>query len=163
MADDTKVQIINPPNKLRAQVDDGNKNSKGLDPNLLAKAEKAVEDLKPQIEEHVKNEVARLNQYMAKVAETQGQDAAVLKEMYVVSFELKGQGSSAGYNLITRFGDSLCRYLEAQKQPGPKEIAIMKAHVDSIAVIMGRAIKGDNNPIGMAIVAELEKVVGRPT
>ena len=87
----------------------------------------------------------------------------MLKEMYGVSFELKGQGSSAGYNLITRLGDSLCRYLEAQKQPGAKEIAIMKAHVDSISVIMARAIKGDNNPIGMAIVAELEKVVGRPT
>ena len=163
MADDTKVQIINPPNKLRAQVDDGNKATKGLDPNLLAKAEKAVEDLKPQIEEHVKTEVAHLNQCMAKVAATQGQDAAALKDMYVVSFELKGQGSSAGYNLITRFGDSLCRYIEAQKEPGGKELAIMKAHVDSIAAIIGRGIHGDQNPIGLAIAAELEKIVGRPT
>jgi hypothetical protein len=159
---DQKVQILNPPNKLKAQVDDG-KPTKGLDPNLLAKAEKAAEDLKPQMEAHVKDEVAKLNQVMAKVIATQGQDRAVLEELFRVAFEHKGQGTSAGYALVTRFGDSLCRYIEALKQPGAKEIAIVKAHVDSITAVVGRAIKGDSNPIGMAIVAELEKVVGRPT
>src|SRR5690348_12136752 len=114
MADETKVQIINPPNKLRAAVDDG-RAGKGLDPSLLAKAEKAVEDLKPQMETHVKTEVGRLTELMGKVAATQGQDRSLLEAMYKVSFELKGQGSSAGFNLVTRFGDSLCRYIEAQK------------------------------------------------
>jgi hypothetical protein len=159
---ETKVQIINPPNKLKAQIDDG-RPTKGFDPNLLAKAEKAVEDLKPQMEIHVKAEVVRLNEFMGKVVATQAQDRKILEDMFRVSFELKGQGTSAGYNLVTRFGDSLCRYIENLKQPGAKEIAIMKAHVDSITAITGRGIKGDSNPIGMAIVAELEKVVGRPT
>jgi hypothetical protein len=159
---ETKVQIINPPNKLKAQVDDG-RPSKGLDPNLLAKAEKAVEDLRPQMEIHVKAEVVKLTELMGKVMATQGQDRQILDDMFRVAFELKGQGTSAGYNLVTRFGDSLCRYIEALRQPTPKELAIMKAHVDSIAAITGRGIRGDTNPIGMAIVAELEKVVGRPT
>lgn len=162
MSDNTKVQIINPPNKLKAMIDDG-KPTKGFDPSLLAKAEKAMEDVKPQVEEHMKGEVARLHDLMTKVAGSNGQDRKALDEMYRTAFELKGQGTSAGYNLLTRFGDSLCRYIEAQQQPGPKEVAIIKAHVDSIAVIMHRGIKGDNNPVGMAIVAELEKVVGRPT
>lgn len=162
MADETKVQIINPPNRLKSMVDDG-KATKGIDPTLLAKAEKAMEDAKPLVEEHMKGEVARLQALMGKVAGSNGQDKQALDEMYRTSFELKGQGTSAGYNLLTRFGDSLCRYIEAQPQPGPKEVAIIKAHVDSIAVIMHRGIKGDNNPVGIAIVAELEKVVGRPT
>lgn len=162
MSDDTKVQIINPPNRLKSMIDDG-KATKGIDPNLLAKAEKAMEDVKPQVEEHMKGEVARLQELMGKVAGSAGQDKQALDEMYRTSFELKGQGTSAGYNLLTRFGDSLCRYIEALQQPGVKEVAIIKAHVDSIAVIMHRGIKGDNNPVGMAIVAELEKVVGRPT
>ncbi len=159
---ETKVQIINPPNQLRARVDDG-KATKGLDPSLLGKAEKALEDVKPQVQAHVKAEVARLHTLMEKVSATQGNDRAVLDDMFRVSFELKGQGSSAGFNLVTRFGDSLCRYIEALKQPGAKEIAIIKAHVDSIAAIMARGIQGDQNPIGLAIAAELEKVVGRPT
>jgi hypothetical protein len=159
---ESKVQIINPPNKLKSMVDDG-RATKGLDPNLLAKAEKAVEDLKPQMENHIKHEVARLNDLMARVSSSQGQDRAILQEMYRVSFELKGQGTSAGFNLVTRFGDSLCRYIEQLQNPGSKEVAIMKAHVDSISVITARGIRGDSNPVGMAIVAELEKVVGRPT
>jgi hypothetical protein len=162
MSDDTKVQIINPPNRLKSMIDDG-KPTKGIDPNLLARAEKAMEDVKPQVEEHMKGEVARLQELMGTVAGSAGQDKQALDEMYRTSFELKGQGTSAGYNLLTRFGDSLCRYIEALQQPGAKEVAIIKAHVDSIAVIMHRGIKGDNNPVGMAIVAELEKVVGRPT
>jgi hypothetical protein len=94
---------------------------------------------------------------------SQGQDQAAMQELFRAGFELKGQGTSAGFNLITRFGDSLCRYIEASKTPGAKEIAIMKAHVDSIVAIMARGIQGDQNPIGLAIAAELEKVVGRPT
>jgi hypothetical protein len=159
---ETKVQIINPPNNLRARVDDG-KSSKGLDASLLAKAEKAMDDVKPQVQEHVKGEVGRLQALMAKVLSSQGQDQAAMQDLFRASFELKGQGTSAGFNLITRFGDSLCRYIEATKTPGSKEIAIMKAHVDSIVAIMARGIQGDQNPIGLAIAAELEKVVGRPT
>lgn len=160
--DDTKVQIINPPNTLRSRLDDG-KATKGLDPSLVAKAEKALDDAKPMVQQHVQGEVGRLQALMAKVASSQGRDQTVMQDMFRVSFELKGQGTSAGFNLITRFGDSLCRYIEALKEPGAKEIAILKAHVDSIAAIMGRGIQGDQNPIGLAIAAELEKVVGRPT
>ena len=162
MAEDDKVQIINPPNTLRSRLDDG-KATKGMDPALAAIAEKALEDAKPQVKVHVQGEVGRLQALMAKVLASQGQDHAAMKEMFGVSFELKGQGTSAGFNLITRFGDSLCRYIEAVREPGAKEIAIMKAHVDSIAAIMSRGIQGDQNPIGLAIAAELEKVVGRPT
>ena len=162
MTDDTKVQIFNPPNRLKAAVDDG-RGGKGIDPNLLAKAEKAMEDVKPQIEAHMKSEVATLNELMVKVSGSAGQDRAVLNEMYRTAFELKGQGASAGYGMLTRFGDSLCRYIEGQQNMGAKEVAIVKAHVDSISAIMGRAIKGDSNPVGLAIAAELEKVVGRPT
>ena len=92
-----------------------------------------------------------------------GVQTCALPILYRTAFELKGQGTSAGYGMLTRFGDSLCRYIEAQQHMGAKEVAIVKAHVDSIAAIMGRAIKGDSNPIGLAIAAELEKVVGRPT
>jgi hypothetical protein len=159
---ETKVQIINPPNTLRAMVDDG-KATKGLDPSLLGKAEKALEDAKPQIELHVKGEVTRLQTVMAKVLSSQAADKSAMDELFHVAFELKGQGSSAGYSLVTRFADSLCRYTEAIKQPSAKELAIMKAHVDSIAAIIGRGIHGDQNPVGLAIAAELEKVVGRPT
>lgn len=162
MADDDKVQIINPPNTLRSRLDDG-KATKGLDPALAAIAEKALEDAKPQVKQHVQGEVGRLQALMAKVLASQGKDQAAMKEMFGVAFELKGQGTSAGFNLITRFGDSLCRYIEALKEPGAKELAILKAHVDSIAAIMGRGILGDQNPIGLAIAAELEKIVGRPT
>jgi hypothetical protein len=161
MADETKVQIINPPNRLKAAVDDG-RPTKGIDPNLLAKAEKAMEDMKPQVEAHMRSEVAKLTELMGQVASTGGQDRAKLNEMYRTAFELKGQGTSAGYGMLTRFGDSLCRYIEAQQNMGAKELAIVKAHVDSISAIMGRSIKGDTNPIGLAIAAELEKVVGRP-
>jgi len=162
MTDETKVQIFNPPNRLKTAVDDG-RATKGIDPNLLAKAEKAMEDVKPQVEAHMKSEVARLSELMGKVSASGGQDRAMLNEMYRTAFELKGQGTSAGYGMLTRFGDSLCRYIEAQQNMGAKEVAIVKAHVDSIAAIMGRAITGDSNPIGLAIAAELEKVVGRPT
>lgn len=161
MTDETKVQIINPPNRLKAAVDDG-RGGKGIDPSLLAKAEKAMEDMKPQVEAHMRSEVAKLTELMGHVASTGGQDRAKLNEMYRTAFELKGQGTSAGYGMLTRFGDSLCRYIEAQQNMGAKEVAIVKAHVDSISAIMGRSIKGDTNPIGLAIASELEKVVGRP-
>lgn len=162
MAEDDKVQIINPPNTLRSRLDDG-KSTKGLDPALAAIAEKALDDAKPLVRQHVQGEVGRLQAVMAKVMASQATDQEALKDLFRIGFELKGQGTSAGFNLITRFGDSLCRYIEALKDPGHKEIAILKAHVDSIAAIMSRGIQGDQNPIGLAIAAELEKIVGRPT
>jgi hypothetical protein len=154
------VQIINPPNTLLSRLDDG-RPTRGLDPKFLAEAEKALDDLKPLMQAHVKDETGRLRDLMEQVAVSDG-DRPLLDDLFRVAFELKGQGTNAGFHLVTRFADSLCRYIEAQARPGAKEMAILKAHVDSILAITGRGILGDQNPVGLAIAAELERVVGQP-
>jgi len=42
-------------------------------------------------------------------------EPAMLAEIYTVSHNFKGQGSSFGYPLITRTGASLCRLLKSRQ------------------------------------------------
>jgi len=129
----------------------------------VGKAEKALEDAKPQIEAHVKGEVTRLQGGDGQGPIEPGRGVRRRDELFHVGFELKGRGTSAGYSMVTALRRFFCAgYTEAVKQPAAKELAIMKAHVDSIAAIVGRGIHGDQNADrALAIAAELEKVVGR--
>ncbi len=87
--------------------------------------------------------------------------AAASKEIYGIAHNLKGQGTSFGYPLITRIGQSLCQLTRRERDFSDADLGIMQGHLDAIRLILAKDIKGDGGEIGDKLSARLEGLVAQ--
>ncbi|MBI3503876.1 MAG: hypothetical protein HY059_03475 [Proteobacteria bacterium] len=146
-------QVINPPNLLKQKVGSG-----GLDSHSLKKAEKVFDGLRGEFEEIARGDVAKLVS-AANALLGNPNDLKKRQEVYMLSHELRGQGGSYGYPLVTRFGDQLCRYLDATDMLDAKSLVIVKAASDAIAVVINSKVVGDGGDTGRQLVGMLDKAL----
>jgi hypothetical protein len=149
------VQIINPPNLLKSKVGSG-----GFAMGSLEKAAKVIEGLRGEFEEIAKVEVVKLVA-AANALVAQPNDLAKRDVVYKIAHELRGQGGSYGYPLVTRFGDQLCRYLDAAAGLDAKSLVVVKATADAIAIVINSKVSGDGGDTGRNLVEMLDKVLAK--
>jgi hypothetical protein len=148
-------QIINPPNLLKSKVGAG-----GFALGAIEKAAKVIEGLRGEFEAIAKVEVVKLVA-AANALVAQPNDLAKRDELYKIAHELRGQGGSYGYPLVTRFGDQLCRYLDAAAGLDAKSLVIVKATADAIAIVINSKVSGDGGDTGRSLVDMLDKVLAK--
>jgi hypothetical protein len=146
-------QVINPPNLLKKKVGSG-----GLEPSAIRKAEKVFDGLRGEFEEIAGRDVVKLVD-AANVLLANPNDLKKRQEVYMLAHELRGQGGSYGYPLVTRFGDQLCRYLDATDMLDAKSLIIVKAAADAIAVVINSKVVGDGGETGRQLVGMLDKAL----
>lgn len=82
------------------------------------------------------------------------------EEINHIAHDMKGQGGTFGYPLITSFADSL--YGFTIKRPGEisdNQIELVKSHLDAMrAVIKGR-VSGDGGEIGQKLTESLSDAI----
>lgn len=148
-------QIINPPNALQKKVGSG-----GVDPAAIRKAEKVFESLRGEFESNAKADVAKLAAAAAAVMANPN-DFKKRQEVYMIAHELRGQGGSYGYPLVTKFGDQLCRFLDATDMLDARGLVIVKAAVDAIGVVINSAVLGDGGETGRKLAEMLDKALAQ--
>ena len=62
--------------------------------------------------------------------------------VFQVSHDIKGQGGSFGYDLMTAIGNELCRFIEKADKVGAGEIAAIKLHIDALKMVIAQDLKG---------------------
>jgi len=85
-----------------------------------------------------------------------------LKAMNLIAHELRGQGSTFGYPLITTFGRSLYEYTALDKDTtsaSPDLLELIKAHIDGLRAVIADKVKGDGGTIGKELVRMLQIAV----
>lgn len=146
-------QVINPPNLLKKKVGSG-----GFEASAIKKAEKVFDGLRGEFEEIAGRDVIKLVD-AANALLASPNDLKKRQEVYFIAHELRGQGGSYGYPLVTRFGDQLCRYLDATDMLDAKSLIIVKAAADAIAVVIGSKVVGDGGETGRQLVGMLDKAL----
>lgn len=151
-------QVIQPPRTLKDKVGSG---GKGLDPRALERAETAMTQFKDTIDfaQQVTPEMAKLHDLMAQLEAQPAAMGTLLPKMFEIVHDLRGQGSSFGYPLVTRIGSSLCRYVERYDSAAEADIDIVRAHVGALRAVLGNRLKGDGGEIGQKIAEGLELLV----
>lgn len=161
MVDDGKPQpeFIENPHNLQTKA----KVVVGRTPEELFKlAEARVEKLKDEFVAILKKECDRLLDFIGKAdAKDPAERAAGIKGLRRVSHELRGQGGTFGYPLVSQIGDSLVKYLDANEVFNEAEIKILRAHVDAIRAVSSADIKGDGGDIGRALMGELSRILDK--
>jgi hypothetical protein len=93
------------------------------------------------------------------------EDAAVrprlMGEINILAHELRGQGGTFGYPLITTFAKSLYESTGNSCRLDDNAMEIIKAHIDSMRAVIRDKIAGDGGDIGIALLSGLTQAKDR--
>lgn len=125
----------------------------------VASAQAALAGLADKYVGWVNDDLKRLDVAIAGV--TDGNNAEALREVYGVAHDIKGQGSTFGYHLITDIGLLLCRYTERAIERKKVDRAVIDAHVEALRTVVDNRIQGPAGELGREILDALKGVAER--
>jgi chemotaxis protein histidine kinase CheA len=156
MSQQNPGQMIQPTNALRLKVGGGRLGA--IDPAAIAKAEAALKSLASNFTQWLADEITKLDAARQQVR-TEGATAETMENLYLRAHDLKGLGTTYGYQLITRIAGSLCRLIDDKEKRATTSLELVDAHIDAIKAAIRDDIKSDEHPVGRVLVEELERRV----
>ena len=155
MSQQNSGQMFQPANALRLKV--GGRLGT-IDPAAIAKAEAALKSLASNFTQWLADEITKL-EGARQVVRTEGVTAETMENLYLRAHDLKGLGTTYGYQLITRIAGSLCRMIDDKDKRAATPLELVDAHIDAIKAAVRDDIKSDEHPVGRVLVEELERRV----
>jgi hypothetical protein len=146
------VQVIRPPNDLRAKVGGG---FSGINADAIAKAEEALKAMSSQFGQWLQDEIVKLDAAQAAVR-SDGASTQTIEGVYFRAHDLKGLGTTYQYPLVTRLAGSLCRLLDDPAKRMSAPLVLIDAHIDAIRAVVRDEIQTDDHPTGRILAETLE-------
>lgn len=151
---------MNLPTPANANDPESDETGEGRMSATLARAEEAVASLAKDYARWALADVARARAALNAATDDPAHRAQQVEIVFRVGHDLKGQGASFGYPLITRIGHSLCaltrdRALDYQDT----HLELAKSHIDAIDLVLTKNIRGEGGQVGAALAARLEQRV----
>ena len=155
-------EMFEPPNTLMPKVSTGS----GMTPQeMLAKAKVVVDALHDEFARELNSGIAELTEAQAQLASGNGDICSRTDRLFRIAHELKGQGRTFGYDLVSSIGESLCALLDRIRHDHPKLALASQTHIDALNLVASRRLTGDGGETGAMLVKSLWKeveVVGGP-
>jgi len=121
---------------------------------MVAQAEAAVAALRDSYREQLMADVATLLEIWSGLEDGVA-PSVIMKQVQSIAHNVKGQGGSFGYDLVTSIGASLCDYIRSAERETPDEINIVHAHIKILKMVGENDIAGTGGETGERIVAKL--------
>ncbi len=160
-SNNSKPQMIQPPDTLSAKV---SVSDKGVDLAALEKAEELIAGMQDSYLEWVEDDLKRLAELYAALEAAADQEAlkAGMQDIFSVAHDVKGQGGSFDYPLMTAVGNSLCRFIERHDGAvKPSHVAVVKVHIDTMRLIITERMSGDGGKAGDSLLRGLTAAVAK--
>jgi chemotaxis protein histidine kinase CheA len=97
-----ELEIINPPNTLKSKVKKGGPGA--INSAMLEKAEQVLANLADSYLNWVQQDLKNISAAFDEMKSGKGDQKKVLDTIFRISHDMKGQGGSFGYNLVTSVG-----------------------------------------------------------
>ncbi len=127
-------------------------------PEAVRKAQEAVAALAENFTEWMRADLDAALASLAKAKDSQPDNASHLGDIYSVCHNIKGQGGSFGYDLITHVGKSLCDYIHDAGSASERKLKVVEAHLTALKFIIDRDIQGDGGQVGKQLQAKLSSL-----
>jgi len=151
------VQIIKPPNNLR-KAKEGSGKAK-LDPDVLQRAEKVVENIQKNYTEWADEDLGALEATLARLQADGDDREKIVRDLYRISLDLKGSGGSFGYRMMSEIAGSLNNFLGGRTDFTSLDMEVIEAHVLALRAIYTESVRDDGGNTGRALIAELENLI----
>jgi len=153
----TDNKIIQQPNALKkAKIGSG---PGKLDPLMIERAERAVKNMEKDYAVWALQDLAALDAAFARLRADMANQGPALREVFRIALDMKGQGASFGYKLITEIGDLLCKFIEDRPALGPFDCDVVAAHLAAMRAVFAQTVRDDGGAVGRALVASLQKLI----
>jgi len=154
MADD--MEIINPPNTLKDKVREGGPGA--VDLATLERAENVIAGMADSYLEWVQEDLVRIDAAYKALAAAAAPRKEQADQVFQIAHDIKGQGGSFGYDLMTLIANELCRLIERQDNFSDAEVQAVKVHIDAMKLVIQNRMKGDGGANGHALVDGIRQV-----
>ena len=127
----------------------------------MTEYEKAMEELNNLAKDYeiwVQTDMQNLKDAYSKAQNADGNTRVdiMMKEVFKVAHDMKGQGATFGYDLITDIGNHLCRYIEKQTSFEDAQMEAVKCHIDAMEEILNTHLTGDGGARGAELKSKTE-------
>lgn len=161
---ESDVYLFKLPNALKEKCAGGRMNplDKGALPmDVLEAAEQSLERAALDFTIWAQDYLARLSDLCTQALLEPGRRNNQFAEINQVALELRGQGGTFGYPLISVFGKMLFDATMEGCREDDSQVEIVKAHIDAMRAVLREKISGDGGEIGLALKKTLEDAVAK--
>ena len=159
MDDEPKVEVITPPDTLKKKVKTGGPGAVDLD--TLKRAEAVIADMTDNYMEWVAKDLAKIHRALEDLKGEKKDHKDALARIFQLSHDMKGQGGSFGYTLMTILGGTLCNFVENLEDAGPAEVEVIQLHINAMDLVIAKQMKGDGGKEGERLLKGLGLVAAK--
>ena len=124
----------------------------------LARAEEATTALRANYTEWARIDLNHTQVLLDAAKKGPERRREQLDLLYAAMHNIKGQGTSFGYPLVTRIGQSLCRLIAPGRALDDAGLKIAQAHLDALKLVLDQKIAGKGGEVGEQLAARLESL-----
>jgi hypothetical protein len=124
----------------------------------LARAEEATTALRANYTQWARIDVDQAQALLDAAKGDPERRRAHLDLAYAAMHNIKGQGASFGYPLVTRIGQSLCRFIAPGRALDEAGLKVAQAHLDALKLVLDKQIAGKGGEVGDKLAARLESL-----
>ncbi len=123
---------------------------------MLIEADQGLAEMSKDYIDYAREDAKRLGAACDKLESSGGAKEAI-ETAYWIAHQMKGQGGTFGYPLITAVGASLCNILDGRESLDAVQIEAVRLHIEAMLLVVSRPLRGDD-PEGAAMMEGLLKV-----
>ena len=161
---ESDVYLFKPTNYLREKCAGGrlNPNERGTVPmDIIEQAEQKLERAALDFTKWAQDYLGKLADLCTQALLEPGRRTQQFIEINQVALELRGQGGTFGYPLISIFGKMLFDSTREGCREDDAQVEIVKAHVDAMRAVLREKISGDGGAIGQALIKALREGIDK--
>jgi chemotaxis protein histidine kinase CheA len=132
-----------------------------LDEMALAKAEAIFQEMAEDYPDWVGGVLQNLAELHRRCVDTPEERRRLFEDITRIAHDLKGQGGTFGFPLISAFAASLNRFSTLRSNIQDAHVDIIKAHIDAMRAVIRERVRGDGGDIGKALAQGLETVIAK--
>lgn len=133
--------------------------SAAFSPELLEETAAAFEEAISDYPDWVQETLNKLTALVEVCSKFPDKRIVTYKLVQEIAHEMKGQGGTFGYPLVSIFGDGLYDFTGPQAGLTDNHVQIIKAHVDAMRATINGRIQGDGGQIGTELKMMLSAAI----
>ncbi|TNE66525.1 MAG: hypothetical protein EP335_03620 [Alphaproteobacteria bacterium] len=130
-----------------------------ISPEALEAAEKALQKMAEDYPDWVSGLIVKLQEQHGRCVDTPEKRRDCFEAIHHIAHDMKGQGGTFGYPLITSFADSLYGFTHIRDGISDHHVELIKAHVDAMRAIIRGRVSGDGGEIGKKLTESLNEAI----
>ena len=155
------VWLFKLPNSLKQQLGSAARFEFTIPERILNSAQESLKREGDGFLGWAKTYLDQLSKELAAAKELKDKRDPNFAKINFIAHELRGQGGTFGFPLITAFGKSLFQVTTPPCRTDDAGIDIVKAHIDTLRAVIRDKIEGDGGEVGKALYMELRAGIAK--